>query len=117
MGGDATTTYNKSRSVLAKQDYLLIGQEDVIITGKRVHLGSRDIGAQEQPLVLGYQLVDFIAFILEYLDSHTHPSATGPTGPPSVSPVPSSIGIGPVAKNPRTIKKMRQLLSQVVTTK
>ena len=116
-GGHSTATYNKSHSILVKDDYLLIGAEDVILSGNRVHLGSRDIGSNEQPLVFGYILLQLIDHMLLWMDTHTHPTSVGPSGPAPASPIPSSIGVGTIKANIGTLNLLRNLLSGSVTTR
>ena len=91
---------NEERTVEGNRTIEVSGNEEESISGNftqevggqtvfdspQIFIGS---GSASEPLVLGNKFVTLFNSLLTYLDSHTHPTPVGPTGPPAPPASPS----------------------------
>jgi len=87
-----TITVNGNLQLIAGNNgiSLIDGNDNTSIVSKKINLGTQD-GAKE-PIIMGDQLKTLLNNLGTWLNSHTHPTGTGPSGPPvQVPSLPSDI--------------------------
>lgn len=85
LGTDGKMTIDAQDDIEIETDRNLeIKDVEMRVESRIIYLGEPD--NKDEPLVLGTQLVNWLTELLNVLMSETHPSMTGPTGPPIQAP-------------------------------
>lgn len=73
------TTSVKNTQLTSKEQFLVQADKEAKIKALKVMIGNLDAN---EPLVLGNKWKEIMEEILDILITHTHPTGTGPSGPP-----------------------------------
>lgn len=73
------TSSVKNTNITSKEQFLVQADKEAKITALKVMIGNMDAN---EPLVLGNKWKEIMEEILDILITHTHPTGTGPSGPP-----------------------------------